>query len=300
MNTKTFLSSHFPNFVQKWKKFYNKFKHVDTWYIVSDYCFDDKDKPNDVVTFTLLPFGNPFTVKEQIKQHLGKDLKHCRDISEGAIKYIKESPYFFSIACIIKDKNKIFNLASTKILLDSTIKKMENWPEAKREEFIHQFKALREYLKRKDVHTNILSNMCVTVHILCVIIEFLLIKTRTNHIFWISDRDKITDFKNGVIHKLVRLGYANLLKKRISDHQVYGVLDDGEYHKEIYDELVRIPDYISGAIAGIDFDDIDKTAEKDYTLFNDSIVDNERIYIMDLEHNLASDMLSELHITRRQ
>lgn len=45
MDTKTFLSSHFPRFVKKWKKFHSKFKHVNTWYIASDYCFDDKNKP---------------------------------------------------------------------------------------------------------------------------------------------------------------------------------------------------------------------------------------------------------------
>ena len=136
---------HFPDFVRKWKKFHGKLKHIDVWYITSDYCLDDKEKPNDVVTFTLFPFGDPYIIKELIKQHVSKDLKHCRDVSKNAIKYIKESPYFFSLAFIIKDKNKVFNLDANKQLLDDTIKGMENWPKEKREEFIHSFKELREY-----------------------------------------------------------------------------------------------------------------------------------------------------------
>ena len=74
MNRKTILSSHFPDFVEKWKKFQHKFKKVDSWYITSDYCLDDKDKPNDVMTFTIFPFVPPHLLKCEVKKYLSKDI----------------------------------------------------------------------------------------------------------------------------------------------------------------------------------------------------------------------------------
>ena len=71
-----------------------------------------------------------------------------------------------------------------------------------------------------------------------------------------------------------------------------------EYNKEIFDELIIIPDYISGAVASMDFEDVYKVSEKHYNLFDKSIVDNERIYIMHLKHNQNNDTLSNLIFTR--
>ena len=298
MNRKTILSSHFPDFVEKWNKFYNKFKQVDSWYVVSDYCLDDKDKPNDVMTFTIYPFTHPYLLRNGIKQHLSKDIKDFKHLSDNAVNYIREAPYFFSLAFIIDAKNNVFSLDHSKQVLDETIKNMENWPKTKREEFIHKLKKLRNYLNRKEIDFKTLSNISITTHIMSYIIEFLLIKANAKHIIWISDRDKITDFQNGVISELVRIGYTSLLNKRVSNNEVYGFWGGKEYNKEIFDELVRIPDYISGAIASMDFEDVYKVSEKHYNLFDKSIVDNERIYIMHLKRNQDNDTLSNLMFTR--
>lgn len=300
MNTKTFLSSHFPDFVKKWKRYYHKFKQVDSWYITSDYCLDDKTKNNDVMTFTIFPLIPPYVLKEDIKHYLPQDIKKFKNISETALNYIKESPYFFSMAFLIKDKNSIFKLEDNKQLLDNAIKRMELWPEKKREEFIHQMKSFRNYLNRKEIDVKILSDIGVTVHIMSAIIEFLLIKTNTKHILWVSDRDKITDFQDGIVHQFIRFGYSNLLKKRVPDHEVYDFIESKQYDKELFDELIRIPDYICGSLASMDFDDTDKVPEKHYNLFDRSIVDNDRICIMHIEHGKPADFLSEVKFTRSQ
>ncbi len=298
MNRKTILSSNFPDFVEKWKKFKHKFKHIDSWYIVSDYCLDDNSKPNDVMTFTILPFLNPYALNHEIKIHLPKDIKDIKNLSEEAIKFIKDSPYFFSLAFVIKNKNSIFSLDTSKCALDKAIKEMENWPYSKREEFIHKMKRLRNYLNRKEVDLKTLSDISITGHIMSAIIEFLLIKYNTKHIIWISDRDRITSFQDGVIRELVSIGYASLLNKRVPNHEVFGFWGGKEYRKEIFDELVRIPDYISGSIASMNFENVESIQGKHYDLFDKSIVDNERIQIMQLEKHQNEDILGELRFTR--
>lgn len=247
------------------------------------------------MTFTIFPFDHPYILKNGIKQYLSKDIKDFKNISNEAIRYIKTFPYFFSIAFIIKNKNEIFKLDSNKQHLDNIIKQMESWPHNKKEEFIHKMKKFRNYLDRKEVDLKTLSDMSITVNIMSSIIEFLLIKTRARHIIWISDRDRITDFQDGIVNEFVRIGYASLVNKRVSDNEVYGFWGGKEYDKQTFDELIRIPDYISGAIASINFEDSSEAPEKHYNLFDQSIVNNDRISIMHLDN---TDIWSELEFKR--
>lgn len=298
MNRKTFLSSHFPDVVTKWNKYFCKLKEVNSWYISSDYCLDDKDKPNDVMTFTIFPFDHPYTIRDGIKQYLPKDIKDFKNLSEKALNYIKTFPYFFSMAFIIEHKNDMFKLEENKSLLNDVIKHMENWPKPKKEEFIHKMKKFRSYLNRKDVDLKTLSDMAITSNIMSFIIEFLMIKANAKHIMWISDRDRITDFQDGIVSEFVRLGYANLVNNRVPDKEVYGFWGGKEYDKKIFDEFVRIPDYISGALAAIDFEDSNNIPEKHYKLFDKGIIDNDRICIMHIDHGKDADTWSELNIGR--
>ena len=42
------------------------------------------------MTFTIFPFDNPYFIKENIRQHLHKDIKEFQNLSEDVIKYIKK------------------------------------------------------------------------------------------------------------------------------------------------------------------------------------------------------------------
>lgn len=290
---------NFPDFVAKWNRYYYNFKQTNYWCITSDYCLDDKNKPNDVMTFSIFPITYASTLKNDVQKFLPKDIKKFKNLSEKAIEYIKNCPYVFSIALIIEDKNKIFNLGKGKNRLDNLIKNIEKWPEEKKEEFIHKIKLLRKDLDRTDIKRKLLSNISITVHTMSAIIEFLLLKTNAKHVTWISDRDSITNFQNnGVVHLLVRQGFANLLRNRIQDNQIYGILDDGKYTPELLDDLVRIPDYISGSVASMDFENPENVPEKDYKLFDKALFNNERIYFVNLKHNQSGDTLSNINFTR--
>ena len=183
-------------------------------------------------------------------------------------------------------------------LFGKTIKLMEDWPEKKREEFIHKMKKFRNYLNRKAIDKKTLSDIGITVHIMSTIIEFLMVKANAKHIYWISDRDTITSFQDGIVHEFIRLGCASLLNRRIPDDQMYGFVDAKEYDKEICDEFIRVPDYICGSLASMDFNNVEEIPDKHYDLFDKSIVDNERIFIMNIKHGENEDTLSDLKFTR--
>ena len=96
----------------------------------------------------------------------------------------------------------------------------------------------------------------------------------------------------------IRLGCASLLNRRIPDDKMNGFVDAKEYDKEICDEFIRVPDYICGSLASMDFNNVEEIPDKHYVLFDKSIVDNERIFIMNIKHGVNEDTLSDLKFTR--
>lgn len=48
----------------------------------------------------------------------------------------------------------------------------------------------------------------------------------------------------------------------------------------------------------MNFDNVDEVPDKHYDLFDKSIVDNKRIYIMRIKHEQNEDALSDLKFTR--
>ena len=297
MDHKTFLSKTFPDFVNQWNKYAQQLKtletNIDKWVITSDYCLDDKNRANDIMTFSIFPLCLAPLLKQGIKEHLNEDLKHTTKLSDFAIKFIKEFPYIFSICVIIKDKNNIVQIDQNKEILDKLILSMKKWPENKQKEF-SKIKTLRDYFNRKNADKKTLSEICIVCHIMSIIIEFLMIKSHAKQIIWISDRDAITNFQDGIISELVRIGYANLIHNRVPDHEVFAAVKGKDYEKDLYDELIRIPDYISGTVADIDFQDKDKATDKHYTLFDQSIVGNERIFLMEID----KDGISSVSVSR--
>lgn len=42
--------------ITQFRKFVNKYSDVKKWFICSDYCLDDKNKPNNVISFVIYPY----------------------------------------------------------------------------------------------------------------------------------------------------------------------------------------------------------------------------------------------------
>lgn len=78
-----------------------------SWYVISDYSFGDKNKKNDVVSFSvLLCHDTLYNIKEYISAFAPKDIKNTRTVSKGFIQYLN-SPVIFHFSFII-DRNTKF------------------------------------------------------------------------------------------------------------------------------------------------------------------------------------------------
>lgn len=80
------------------RNFVNKYPDVTKWFMCSDYCFDDKSKANNVISFVIYPYILDFNDWNSVIETMQKtDLKHCRQVS----------PVF-----VISQRRDIFSLIS--------------------------------------------------------------------------------------------------------------------------------------------------------------------------------------------
>ena len=72
---------------------YLKELHYTKWMIFSDYCINDKNKPNDVLSFTVMPYYDEFDkIKNMLLALSPKDIKNIKKVKQDFLKFLKEAP----------------------------------------------------------------------------------------------------------------------------------------------------------------------------------------------------------------
>ena len=80
------------------------------WLLYSDYCLDDSSKPNDVITFVLLPFVSESdyqALDKRIGETQPTDIKHAKSVDEEFMDFIKQKAVF-SFSFIVNDRQRLF------------------------------------------------------------------------------------------------------------------------------------------------------------------------------------------------
>ena len=103
--------------IYDFKSFLSKHDDVTKWILCSDYCFEDKGKPNDVISFVLYPYIFDFTQWQEIIDNLqSTDIKNTRHISEYFRKFTHLG-LFFSFNFVFDKSGTFFDKWKNKDIL---------------------------------------------------------------------------------------------------------------------------------------------------------------------------------------
>ena len=92
------------------QEFLRRASYSPKWMLYSDYCLDDTNKPNDVLSFVLIPFISEEKyqeIEQKIKDTQPVDIKHTRSISGEFMDYIKMQAVF-SFSFIVNERQLLF------------------------------------------------------------------------------------------------------------------------------------------------------------------------------------------------
>ncbi len=241
------------------KSYFFATKGERSWIFLSDYYFGD-EKPNKVITFSAMP-SCPYLLemKAAIKALAPKDIKHTRTVN----------PDFVALVNLLPLINVVFVFENGKHFIWDTL------PEAKGAilDHVEVLKAYVDYwrttepvsvsrLDRIEKNLHILERLLESGKKLRIVAAMFLIsllggyvgslicrETDLTHLTWFSDRDSTNEIGKNAIRDLFQITLIDVTKKNINFSFTTSNSDSDEW----YEEMTRIPDYLTGAVAGFDF-----------------------------------------------
>lgn len=259
----TFIQSSLDDF----KKFLEPYKNakVSKWIILTDYCLKDKTKQFDAITFTIVPYIHEFNeLKAILGEIVPKDLKNTVDIDERFCEFLK-SGYCFSVTVTLNKSNKTFfplTLENCVEQIDFLIQQYNSWitntPSNKDyfENVIKKLKVLKQKAEGKSFNLTLFRNIGFTQMIIAYLMTTITRECgyKIENIGWLSDRDSIVEWIDGIVYDILQANYHGMCShEQITQYEAssIAVADNKKESKYLwYDELNRIPDYLTGALAG--------------------------------------------------
>ncbi len=278
------------------KIFFEENKGVSKWIICSDFVLNDKNKPNDVMTFSIIPYIYSF--KEymvKLKDIAPKDIKNCRNISNKFIKFFNEFP-MLNISIILSKDRKLdyIDEKNTLILkISNAIEMYDYWkittPEHKElyKESIKNFTILRNELNKKCPNLRIIRD----IDILATLTSYLAVRivslSNIKLLSWLPDRDAMLSFKKKHISipfviDLINSYYYVLCSNSMKT-PFPKIIFDNDNQNIWYDELVKIPDLIAGTVADLDFKNYMHSHKKFLNITNKILINNKNIKIFKID-----------------
>lgn len=289
--------------------FLEKYAYVTKWFLCSDYCISDDNKPNDVVSFVLFPYISTMDEWNMIVSNMQKtDLKHCRTISPEFCEFTKQG-YFFSFNFVLNKKSLLRKLVDNNnldILLTKYISMTEEWTEntPNNASFYNKvnkhFKMLQNATKNKSFNYNLFRRVVYTC-MLAGYLRFLLLKEKKDvKVFsWLSDRDAITSWQNGIYldfyHVMSHCICDNMLKSE-AEHFVNDAYLKNIENNQFYDGPNRIADFICGGLADYNYKSGCVSGLKQKCLMEEIISDNKYILIF----NIHEDGIARITHTKQE
>ena len=281
------------------QNYFPEFGQVTKWLCFSDYSFDQK-KPNDIITFTLLLYIADIEFIASAIKHLSpKEIKNTSTINPKFINFIRESP-FVTFSFVIQNHKHLF-LQNRDLLKEAMLYSMNNMLDNDIHNWTKKRPKLKDYhneiakkvknvirLTENNKKIRILKNLFLTTSIGSVICTQFANRTKAEVFGWFSDRDEINEVADQFSVTLFSIQFAeHLLKWECKFAAAPARSTDDEW----YNELIKIPDFVTGAIADYDFNNNQISHNKFIPLIRELISDNNRnLFILRLKFNDDSSL----------
>jgi hypothetical protein len=235
---------------------------ADQWFIASDYVIGDKNRPHDVLCYTIYPVfqSDPTQLWREISDRIPRDLKNTSQIDDQIVASLRDDNKF-SFCFVLPNARRFFrSVADARQAIDATLAIMQNCQDAAaHHDLIRRMRRLRQQAQAKGFNTKLFSDVLL-VTMIAVVLAYLLTKfTRPRTIGWFSDRDSISSAFGKVAYDLFAINHAGICQQ---NHVPYDDVRIGwgdprpdplAPKRSWYDPLVRVPDFLAGALAAFNY-----------------------------------------------
>lgn len=271
------------------------------WYVISDYCFGDKTKQNDTVSFTILLNHDKIeNIKEYINHFAPKDIKSTRTISIEFLQYIN-SPVAFTFTFIIDRQSKLLrdyasdeNMASFLSPFREIVKTIASnstFDDGYVDGVLKRSLIFESDFNNKNFNSKLSRQIYLVSALASLVFEYLSITKKPDYIQWISDRDALAERYDGFVYDLSYFLFLSGFSRHIPHSQeVLTMIEKPKFifpqpvklGVNFFDELIRIPDYIAGTLADLNIETNSFTKNKYGTVLLESIANSHNHVVINI------------------
>lgn len=285
-------------------------KTYSRWVCYSDYCFGDPHKPNNSISFVLMPFKSEADyqyAQDYIKTNQPKDLKAVKRVNSKFLSFIKQQDIIV-FAFILDDFVKWLGddtesiKEGIKANLELYQKQFDTWSKAATSSEMQKFyqsissqiAGIRSARIRKTELNTYTELLLVAVIGAVVMHQVASRLDRVDILGWFSDRDDIVNKAQGLVCNIFHSTLFCLLQQDFT----FATYREDSTVKPFFDHFNRISDIITGTLA--DFDVTKNTVSKPKfgKVFQKYFADNPSLFVHRLkfgEHIQFSDILISLN-----
>jgi len=249
--------------------YFERLHGFSNWVIVSDYSIGSKDQPNDVAAFTVMPrVGSLAALDRVVGACLPGDLKHVKGVSDLAIDCLR-CDLFYTFAFVMPRKRYLFSQekpeAEAAALLTAVRSTLEYYEgplqgDLQNSELVkalvRKLRLLEPRVRNRSANLKLLRDISLIPSLAASIVSIVQEFTAAAEVGWLSDRDSIVRAYDELAFELFVLSHSWLAEQRERDCKntqlVFANPPDVKGKRIWYDSLVRIPDYVAGALANYD------------------------------------------------
>jgi hypothetical protein len=259
--------------------FFKKYS-ASNWVIASDYVIDGKSRHRDAFCYTIYSFdGEIADAKAEIQRMIPADLKKMGEITDDIVACLR-SPTRFSFCFVLHPGQQLFdNVADIRTSLDGTLAMVEGrqaWDEQ-----IDVLRRLRQAASANGFKFKLFSDITLASLFAAVIAMYVAKLTDARSVSWFSDRDKMVTAYDQVAIHLFGMQFCQACYE-------YGVRYDsirlaaGDMTEQPwFDELIRVPDHLAGALSAFDPQTGDVSTQKHLDLLARVISDAPNIAVIE-------------------
>ena len=262
-------------------------ENASQWVIASDYVIGGAGRYRDAYCYTIYPiYGELETTLNSVRASLPRDLKKTVTISTEAVKFLRSARHF-SFCFVLRQGQTLFgSIGAVRDSLDLTIEMVEarsGWAEQ-----LAALKRLRQKARAKNFNVKLLSDGVLASLFAAVIAMFVTKLASAALVSWFSDRDSMVISYNKIAFDLLGMHFY----QACHEFQVpYGTvkLAVGDMSAAAwYDEMVRIPDFLAGALSAFDRETRGVATEKHLDLLTKVVSDAANIAVIEVDVTQSS------------
>jgi hypothetical protein len=270
------------------KRFLAQYNGCMKWVLSSDYNWDQASRPQDVIVFTLYPDPTVVGNQENLASLFPNDFKKSSNLLPETKDWFR-SGNAFHVCFVLEKQGSLFHSGGANRLqvaresIQATVDFLVK--SSAPSHIIGVYRKLLQESRSNKFPVSLYGDLIFTTLCYAFIAGAIAREKRLEQILWISDRDRLTTWHNGVLYDIAlvqAVRFASKYGRRFDAKNLPFLVLTSDRSAEKFDYVIRSADFLAGSLSAwsVTGSRTIEGATKYRDMLRDAIADNDYVALL--------------------